>query len=220
MPGSGCLALGRGLSPPAWGGGAAWGCFWEKSALMWGGCLLQADFGALFPLCFFSPLCFYLQERAPRALQLPAGAHWCGTWGSLLSLDLCPVSVCSSSLGGKPLPFHFPSMFPFPGWREKPPWAGGQSGSAAVAAAMLQGVSASPGCPCPASGSLGDSQSIRRPCVCAPLAGGAVHKQTRCARGGWRAAARARCGLGEQMCWSYDVQLSNPCLGTAVSSWL
>lgn len=111
MPGSGCLAPGRGLSPPAWGGGAAWGCFWEKSALMWGGCLLQADFGALFPLCFFPP-CAFTCRRAPRALQLPAGAHWCGTWGSLLSLDLCPVSVCSSSLGGKttslPLPFSVP----------------------------------------------------------------------------------------------------------------
>lgn len=73
---------------------------------MWGGCLFQAGFLALLPLCFSPlpprlPLYFYLQEGAPRALQLSSRAHWCGKWRNLLSLDLCPVSVSSSWLGWK-----------------------------------------------------------------------------------------------------------------------
>lgn len=84
--------------------GTAWGCLWEKSSLMWAVCLLQADFVALLPLCFyffFSPFCFYLQEGALRALQLHSGAHRCRKRGNVLSLDLCSVSVSSSWLGWK-----------------------------------------------------------------------------------------------------------------------
>ena len=110
MPGSGCgqadsLRGGDVIPPPAnWGlleeEEDSLGCFWEKSPLMWRGWLLQAGFVTLLPLCF-SLLCVYLQEGAPRVLQLPCRTCWCGKWGNLLSLDLCPVSVSSIGLEWK-----------------------------------------------------------------------------------------------------------------------
>lgn len=73
------------------------GCFWEKSSLMWGACLLQVGFvSSLVSLLFFA--CFYFQDTL--------------VWQShLFSPDLCSGSVPSSWLWWKTT--NFPSPFSF-----------------------------------------------------------------------------------------------------------
>lgn len=184
---------GGGCHPWPGEGVTAWGCFLGEICSHVERLPLEPSF----------PLCFYLQEGAPRALQLLARAHWCGKWGNLLSLDVCPVSVRSIGLGRKPLPFHFLLCSPSLGGERSRP---GQP--------RCEGGSVSQGCPRPALWSLGDSPEHQMALRVCPLGwGSCANKQTRCARGGWRVAACACCGLREQMCWSYNVPTSNLCLG-------
>lgn len=83
-------------------------CFWEKSSLMWGACLLQVSFVPSLLSILFIP-CFYLQNTM--------------VWQRhLLSPDLCPGSVPSNWLCWKTT--HFPSPFSF--WQQEEPSFDGQ----------------------------------------------------------------------------------------------
>lgn len=83
------------------------GCFWEKSSLMWGACLLQVGFvPSLLSLLFF---CLFLAPEHTGVAEPPALPN------------LCPGSVSSSWLCWKTT--HFPSSFSFRE-QEEPPCEG------------------------------------------------------------------------------------------------